>query len=482
MAKKEDNFFELDVIHSESDLLVEGRWSHPIEDDVASPMQTLGSAAVAILVLLANSVLSWIMYFKNNSTVMFWHALLSSFGVLLALTALVWAFKTRSSIAVNRWPNANLTFIVFFCSTVSVFYSLVAAVFVWVHSSFHLNYMQAAKDRPDEWRSAFWDYDYERARTEDWRIYIAIAALCFIASILFGIIVHNVFAFITNTVEIKKILLGNALIAVTAFGFLVIFLHEDYYLIFQLIQKRLERATINWTMVAFVFAVAGVGLAILNTVSTFFRFKFINLVLGILWLLKFLGLIVVVAFLFINVAHFSKDKPFNPEEVAYLSHEDEYSNFCPSKYLPDSKANQGISIYRWEIRPLKPAQLNLNCKPVANDILIWNYYLTAIFSGFLAASCLVAGISNLSLAMSRNRYDNYKRFHLIELFTIIVVGVLVFWLGIHLLTRSKPEPVKRYTESDSFYIVDSSGNLVPNPQFKHLLTNVAVKLLGKLVA
>jgi hypothetical protein len=480
MSKKEDKFFDLDVIHSESDLLVEGRWSHPIEDDFASPISTLGSSTVAILVTCAVSVLSWIMYVKGHSKVLFWHALITSFGAILAIVALVWALKTRSSIAVNRWPNPNLTFLVFYGSVMSMLYYFIAAVFVWVHSSFHLNYMQAAKDRPEDWKTDFWGHDYERARTEDWRIFLAIAVLSLAASVIFGAIAFNVYAFITNTVELKKILLGSSLVAVTIFGFLVIFIHEDYYLVFELIQKHLDRSAVNWGMIAFVFAAAGITLAMLNSITAFLRFRFINLTLGVLWLLKLLGLIVVVAFLFINVHQFSTSKPYSPEEVAYLAHENEYTKFCPSKYVDGIKPSQGVSIYRWEVRPLNPALLNPNCKPVANDVLIWHYYLIAIFTGFLATSCLVAGATNMSLATSQSRYDNYNRFHLSELFTVLLVGTLVFWLGINLLTRDKAEPVRRYTELDSFYVIDASGSLVPNPQFKHLLASATQTLFSKL--
>jgi len=472
----------MDVIHSESDLLVEGRWSHPVEDDLANPMSARISAAMAILVLITVSVLSWILYYKAYSKVIFWHALFSSVGVLLAFVVLVWAFKTGSSIAVNRWPNTNLTFIVFFCSTISILYYLVAAIFIWVNSSFHLNYMQAAKDRPEVWRSFFWDYEYENARTEDFRIHIAMSILCLVAAVIFGVISFNVYAFITNTVELKKILLGNSLIAVIVFGFFITFIHEDYYFIFALIQKRMNHANVSWETFAFVLGVICIGLAIVDSILTFLRVKTINMLLGVFWLLTFLALTVVVAFLFINVVRFSKDKPYNPEDVAYLAHEDEYSKFCVSKYLPNAKIGESILTYRWESRPLKTALLNQNCKPVVNDVLIWNYYLTAIFSGFLAAGCLVAGITNVSLAMSQNRYDTYNRFHIVELFTLIIIGVLVAWLGIHLLTRDRPEPINRYTETDSFYIIDSTGNLVPNPEFKHLIANTAVKLLSKLVS
>ena len=221
--------------------------------------------------------------------------------------------------------------------------------------------------------------------------------------------------------------------------------------------------------IVFIIACVALGLAFLNAVGSFLRLKSVNFIFGFLWVAIFFLLVVFVAFLFKDVLNFSTDKPLKSENIAYLAHEDDYSNSCLNKYNPESKLADKNLVYRWEAQPVVGTYLNANCNAVANDVAIWHYYIFAIWAAFLFGSVAVAAAANFALAISDKDEESYKSFHIFDLISVVVIVLLGIALGLYLIFRPAPEPVSRFTDSNSLYALDTNGNVIANPTFKHLL-------------
>lgn len=484
MDQKDYHFYDFDDKNNESKQLLEVQWDATPNEARANPLIALIAGSLVLLMLLVTSVLSWILFHKNRSQVILVHAIISTIALLFAALAVVWALGARSSRVTGHAPSSNLTFLVFIGSIIFLIYHAIAALFMWVHTNFHLNYMQAVKARPDDWNFHFWNYDFDYATLEDWRIFLTIVILALIITLFLGLVAHSAWSYLNNQVETKKIVLGISLISAAAFGFLVVIWHEDYHIVFNILRSKLASAEMKLFFIVFVIAIVAISLAFVNAVGSFLRSKWIHFLFGFLWVAVFFLLVVFGAFLFKDVLQFSHQKQFNLNQVALLAHEDDYTTSCVSKYTPQSA--QANASYRWEASARINAWLNPNCQAVANDILIWNYYIYAIFTAFLLGSVAVAAGANFALATSEKDEVSFKSFHIIELITAVVILLLGIAIGLWLIFRPAPEPVARYTAPESLYALDSNGNVITNPSYKHLLESVAgkhfIEALAKLVA
>jgi hypothetical protein len=195
----------------------------------------------------------------------------------------------------------------------------------------------------------------------------------------------------------------------------------------------------------------------------------------------FFLLVVFFSFLFKDVLSFSKDKPLSPENVAYLAHQDDYTNGCINKYNSSSKvAGKGV-VYQWEEKPIVSTILNSNCDVIANDVAIWHYYIFAIWAAFLFGSVAVAAVSNFALTVSSVDDEIQLQFHIFDLISLAVVVLLGIALGLYLIFRPTPEPISRFTDKGSLYALDDKGNVIANPTYKHLLNGIAGKHLANAI-
>ena len=484
MDQKDYHFYDFDDKNNESKQLLEVQWDSTPNEARANPLVPLIAGGLVLLMLLVTSVLSWILFHKNRSQVILAHAIISTIALLFAALAVVWALGARSSKLTGRSPSATLTFLVFIGSIIFLIYHAIAALFMWIHVNFHINYMHSVKARAEDWSFHFWNYDFDYAQLEDWRIFLTIAIFALIIALFLGLVAHSAWSYLNNQVETKKIVLGLSLISAVVFGFLVVIWHEDYHIIFNIIRGKLASVDLRLAFIVFVIGIIAICLAFVNAVGAFLRSKWIHFLFGFLWVAVFFLLVVFGAFLFKDVLLFSQAKPYSLSQVANLAHEDDFTTSCVNKYTTNNA--QASSSYRWEASPVVNSWLNANCAPVANDVLIWHYYVFAIFAAFVLGSVGVAAAANFALATYDRDEVNFKSFHIIELIAAVVILLLGIALGLWLIFRPAPESVARYTAPESLYALDSQGNIITNPSFKHLLESVTGKhfadALGKLIA
>jgi hypothetical protein len=346
MDQKDYHFYDFEDKNHESRELLDVHWDAAPVNSRANPLVALIAGLLVLLMLIVTSVLSWIIFHKNRSPVILTHAIISTIALVFAVLAVVWALGARSSRVSGVVPSTNLTFLVFVGSIVFLIYHAIVALFMWVHTNFHLNYMEAAKARPDDWNFHFWNYEFNYAALEDWRIFLVIVILALIIALFLGLLAHSAWSYLNNQIETKKIVLGLSLISAVAFGFLVVIWYEDYHIVFNNIRSKLASVDLRLAFIVFVIGIVSICLAFVNAVGSLLRNKWIHFIFGFLWIAVFFLVIVFGAFLFKDVLLFSHQKPFSLSEVAKLSHQNDYTLSCVNKYA--SQNAHANSSYKWE--------------------------------------------------------------------------------------------------------------------------------------
>lgn len=94
---------------------------------------------------------------------------------------------------------------------------------------------------------------------------------------------------------------------------------------------------------------------------------------------------------------------------------------------------------RWEKDPFELRSLNPVCCLVSNDIVIWPYYILAIFSIFLGLLMLIAAATNIGIANNHREDDEiYKSLGLIDYICLGLIIILALILLFYILFRATP--------------------------------------------
>ena len=457
-------FYELgDTKENNNTLMGDPLSNHPSKKSTDSLLPLIASVLVT-LVTLAISIISWVLFHKNRSSIILAHSIISTVAFVFSVLIVVWALGVRKFNMTGMLPAPIITFLVFIGGIVFSSYFIASCLFIWTHLSFHLDYLTSTSMRPADWSFYFWDYSVEFAKSEDWKLYLTIVILAVVASGLFAILSQAAWSVSENWYELKKWALCLGLIATTVFGFLIMIWYQDNKLIFSVIRQNLFSSTSNVSYAVFILSTIAVGLALLNSFINFVKNRFLHFIIGCIFGILSLIILIYVAFLFRDVLRFVGAKPVSNITAAALTHSKYYSDLCVDKYLPEGKVGNAGIVYRFEADPLRSMSLNPDCTPVSNDALIWSYYIMSVFTILLLTSTAVVTASNLSLGWKGKHDYSSRNLAIHDLVAIVIVVCLCIALSLYLIFRPEPESVSRFTSPNSQYNI-VEGNLIFNPKF-----------------
>lgn len=429
--------------------------------------------ALTTLVVLAISIMSWILYHKNRGKILLAHAIITTVGFVLAALATVWALGAKNGLRTNISPNPLLTLITFAGSLIMSAYFLAAALFLWVYRDFYLNYMHVAKLNPKEWAKYFWNHDFAKSKVQDWRIILAIVILCLVAALLFAMLSYAGYCFLKNKIQTSRITLMIGLVAVTVFAFLAIIWDLDNKEHNNLIKGYFRNITGNLYLWVIVIGIVTLFLAFVNALLTLLRFRASNFVFGVIWIGFAFLLLVFFGLLFRDIGKFPKNKPMDCRDTADLVHEKDYKEFCPNKYLAaDKTCRKEDFAIRWENPSRDLATLNPACCQVSNDLIIWPVYILAIWGLFLLISMFIAAIANFALTNQDPAYDEaFKSTNMIDIMTIVIILLLGIAFGLYLILRPVHLPKNSSFSGRPGFNVKPDGSIVPKPAFAKVKDN-----------
>lgn len=429
--------------------------------------------ALAALLLLVLAVLSWILFHKNRGRVLLAHAIITTIALLIAALAAVWGLGAKSSLRTNRAPNPMMTVIVFAAGLILSAYYFLAALFLWVYRHFYRNYMYVARTNQKEWDKYFWNYEFNRAKNEDWRILLTIVIFCLIIAIVFAVIFYAAYNFIKNKAQTSKITMFVGLVVTTIFAFLLIIWAKDYQIHYDLIKSYFIHVTINLYLWALVIGIIALSLAFLNAICNLLNIRPSYFIFGAFWITFAFLLIIIFGLLFRDIARFSKNKPVDCNDAADYVHENHYKKICSSKYLDAGRTcrKEDLSI-RWEATSSEIRTLNAACCQVSNDLIIWPFYILGIWGVFLLASMIVAAIANFTLTTQDPAYDDFfTRMNVMDFATIGLIVLLGIALGLYLIFRPTPLTKNRNFAGRAGFDTKADGTLVPKAAFTNVKSN-----------
>ena len=214
---------------------------------------------------------------------------------------------------------------------------------------------------------------------------------------------------------------------------------------------------------AFLHAVFGV----LGSMQNHNQSSSYNFIFAWIWLVMAIVLLITVAVWFRDIGTISKKRSIDCQNSAAYAHEKEYRGFCDGKYLDaGNTCRKQDFTQRWEasneLRSLNPV-----CCPVAQDVLIWPFFICGIWLCFLLLAAFLAGIASMGLSDILCDDDPiYKQLKIADFIVIAVLLLLALGIGLWLIFRSTPSFKNRYSESKIPGFNVQNGQLVPNGTFK----------------
>lgn len=473
MDQKDYHFYDIDEKQNEGRHLIDHN------QDYSSPQSTnhllaLAAGGLSVLLLIVSLILAWIVFSTNKgSSINLSHAIISTLAFLFAGFAAFWSFSLFSGHRDNGIVNPNMAFLVYMGSIIFTVYFTIAALYLWVNQQFFSNYMKCANSVASSWQSSFWGLDYNKAQLEFWRIYLVLAIFAILIAICFALLANSAWGQMSNKVQSKKITLGVALLSILVFGFLVLIWYLNNNAAYNYIQSKLPKQFVYVPWVAFIFGIIALGLALLNAVCNFIKAKSVNFVFAVLWTGFFIVFAIFVALLFKNAYNLSKQNAFNRQDAAGFISQSQYGQYCSSKYLSAGQfCGSAYATFGWELTPAANASLNPTCDCNASDLMLWPWFVLAIFCGFLLGSVAVAAITDFALASAERDDDEYNAFHVFDLIVLALIICLAIALGFWLIFRHASVN-NAYQQSKSGLNTNLKGELVPTPSFTSVPLDVS---------
>lgn len=427
----------------------------------------LYGGALATLLLLVISILSWILFHKNRGKIILAHAIISTIGLLIAAFTTVWALGAQKGLRSNVSPNPLMTLIAFSGCLLLSAYFFVAAVFLWVYRDFYLNYMYVVRSNQKDWDKYFWNYDFNRAKIEDWRILLSIVIMSVVVALVLALLSYAAYCFLKNKIQTSKIILLIGLVGVTVFSFLALIWVIDNKIHYNLIKSHFKHFNGDLYLWILVCGIVALSLAFINAILNLIRFRASSLIFGALWIGFAALLIVLLGLLYRDIGRFSKTKPIDCRDTSDFIHENNYRTFCPNKYLANGRTcRKQDLVVRWEAGSKQFASLNPACCQVSNDLTIWPVYVLAIWGLFLVVFMFISAIGNLSLTNQDLVFDDtFKSINIVDIITVGVIVLLGLGLGLFLIFRTIPLTKNRNFAGRQGFDTKADGSLVPKSGF-----------------
>lgn len=465
MDQKDYHFYDMDDKQTENIGLMEHQDEQP---SAPSPNTFCGLIAgvLALLLLAVSLVLAWILFSRHTgSSINLSHAIMCTLGFLFAALAAFFAFALWKGSSSAISGNPNLAFLIYIGSILFAVYFIVAALYLWVHQQFFSHLIKCSNSVTADWESNFWGMDYTNSQLLFWRIYLILVIFAILIAVCFAVLANAAWNHMTNKVQAKRITLGVALIAIVVWGFLVLIWFENYKATYHYIQSKLPAKFAYAPFIVFIFGIVALGVAFLNSVFNFIKVKTLNFIFAFIWIGFFLVFAIFVALLFKNTYSLSKQSAFGRQEVANFIPENQYGEFCGSKYLDvNQNCGSSYSSFAWDRSPAASVNLNPTCDCSSTDLILWPWYVLAILSAFLLGSVAVAAISNFALGSAEKDDEAYASFHIFDIVALALIVCLAialgFWLGF------RPAGVNNaFQQQGSSLVTSFNGNLLPSSSF-----------------
>lgn len=77
-------------------------------------------------------------------------------------------------------------------------YLIGSSIYLFVYRSFFANYINALNTSPKDWKKHFWGRDFEKMKSENWRLMNSIIIMGLVTVIFLGLLIWVSYSFMKN--------------------------------------------------------------------------------------------------------------------------------------------------------------------------------------------------------------------------------------------------------------------------------------------